>query len=403
MSMVLATILCAVLALARADSRESRLVQTLQGPVRGYKDPVANVFTFYGIPYATAPTGQDRYKAPMDGPVWLTPLDAVDDTIICPQPIVARDSAFYLGKNIREDCLVADVYAPSTNDTNLPVVVIFHGGSYQRGYGNFMRPKKLVQTQNVVAVTFNYRIGVHGFLCLGTEGAPGNAGLKDQIALLRWVKANIAGFGGNPNDVVLDGYSAGGASVELLMLMPAASGLFSKVISESSSALQAYAVQTDPIAYAKEFAATYNLPNLDNITALENFYKTASFHSIINESLLYREDSTFLFAPCLEGDKVKNPVLTESPYKILKSGNYKKVPLMYGFDNMEGQLRVPLFQLWIGPMNERFSDFIPSDLKFLNDNHKKRVAMKLKELYFGNKTVVADAPRFCRTWTFSQI
>ncbi|KAL4705264.1 hypothetical protein ACJJTC_010283 [Scirpophaga incertulas] len=325
------------------------------------------------------------YVPPLPGPVWLTTLNAVDDSILCPQAIMPGFTE--LGKIIREDCLIANIYTPNSNETNIPVVVIIHGGGFQLGWGNFRTPKKLVKSQNVIAVTFNYRLGIHGFLCLGTEGAPGNAGLKDQLTLLRWVKANIAGFGGNPNDVTINGYSAGSASVELLMLMPAAKDLFTKAIPESSSAFSAFAVQTDPLEIAKEFARRFNVSNIDNVFSLEQFFKTASFQVITSDTFQDRKDSTFLFAPCIERATGVDPVLTDSPDHIIKTGNYRKVPVLYGFDDMEGQLRVPSFLSWITPMNEKFSDFIPANLRFGTKNEKYTVAKQMKKFYFGNKTI----------------
>lgn len=136
---------------------------------------------------------------------------------------------------MKEDCLIANVYIPDTEDKNLPVYVYVHGGAFQLGWSNMLVPKALVSEHTIIIVTFNYRVGIHGFLCLGTEDAPGNAGMKDQVALLRWVKKNIPNFGGNPDDVTIGGHSSGSASVDLLMLSKSAEGLFNKVIPESGA------------------------------------------------------------------------------------------------------------------------------------------------------------------------
>ncbi|CAB3245213.1 unnamed protein product [Arctia plantaginis] len=185
-------------------------------------------------------------------------------------------------------------------------------------------------------VNFNYRLGIHGFLCLGTAEVPGNAGMKDQVALLRWVQENIKNFGGNPNDVTISGYSAGGSSVDLLMLSKAAEGLFHKVIPESGASLLAFTVQSDPLSIAKTHAKKLNFTEVDNIYALEEFYKTLSYDILTADGFLQNTDSTFSFSPCVENDYWDGAFLTQSPLTILKTGDYKKVPVLFGFANMEG-------------------------------------------------------------------
>ncbi|XP_063534936.1 uncharacterized protein LOC134744918 [Cydia strobilella] len=368
------------------DVRESRLVQTAQGPVRGYKKD--DIFYFYGIPYATAPTGTRRFTAPLPGPVWMSPLEAVNDKIICPQgQFPMLDLSNY---EMREDCLVVNIYMPDTEKNNLPVVVYVHGGAYQVGAGVFGSPSSLVRTKKVIAVTFNYRLGAHGFLCLGTENAPGNAGMKDQVALLRWIRKNIASFGGNPNNVTIAGYSAGSSSVDLLMLSDITKGLYNKVIPESGASVAAWSVQIDPVQNAKDFAKQLNFTNVDNINSLEEFYSTVSYEALMSDIFFDRKDSVFLFSPCVERDTGVEIFLHDTPVNILTQGKYRKVPVLYGFSNMEGLLRVPLFEQWQELMNDRFSDFLPADLQFKNKEEKERIAKDIKEFYFGGKRISAE-------------
>ncbi|XP_047523259.1 para-nitrobenzyl esterase-like [Pieris napi] len=181
---------------------DSRVIDTAQGPVKGYKEN--GLYAFYNIPYAKAPTGRDRFKPPLPAPARTYVLEARDRGILCPQPTMLIDM-FPQSVTMTEDCLVANVYIPDTTKMNLPVVVYVHGGGYIVGYGNLFTYKHFVKTHEVIVVTFNYRLGAHGFLCLGTDAVPGNAGMKDQVALLRWVKENIANFGGDPDDVTIAG------------------------------------------------------------------------------------------------------------------------------------------------------------------------------------------------------
>ncbi|XP_072936216.1 juvenile hormone esterase-like [Epargyreus clarus] len=367
---------------------DSRLVHIEQGPVRGYKAHDGNFYVFYGVPYATAPTGADKYKSPLPPPIWSETLEAVDKHIVCPQVNINMIPE----STMKEDCLTANIYVPATAEKKLPVVVYVHGGAYIIGYGNFNTPRHLVNSQKVIAVTFNYRLGAHGFLCLGTPDIPGNAGMKDQVTLLRWVKKNIAYFRGNPHDVTIAGYSAGSSSVDLLMISKITRGLFNKVIPESGANLAAFSVQRDPLENAKTYAKLLNFAVVDNIQTLEGFYKNATYEQLnsITFEILSRPDSTFLFSPCIERDNGVEIFLDDDPVSILKSGNYQKLPMLYGFTNMEGLFRMDLFNLWKKEMNDNFVDFLPADLQFANEVERRKVANKVKNFYFGEKYVSQD-------------
>ncbi|CAH0600384.1 unnamed protein product [Chrysodeixis includens] len=364
-------------------------LDTPQGPVRGRRDPNNDLYIFYNIPYATTPVKENKFKPPQPAPVWKTPFDAVDKHIICPQATIALGQ---LPSHLvqQEDCLKATVYVPDTRKTNLSVVVYVHGGAFVLGYGDMFTAKQLLQEKDFILVTFNYRLGIHGFLCLGTEDVPGNAGMKDQVALLRWVRDNIASYGGNPNDVTLAGYSAGSASVDLLMLSKSAEGLFHRVIPESGANIASFTIQRDPLENAKFQARNLNFTNVDDINALEKFYKTASIEAITSDGFFDRTDSTFLFSPCVERETEAEAFLTESPLSILQKGTYKKLPLLYGFANMEGKLRLFFFDIWKHKMNEKFSDFLPADLTFKSNEDREEIAEKVKKFYFGDKPVGDD-------------
>ncbi|CAH0722796.1 unnamed protein product, partial [Brenthis ino] len=365
-----------------SEDTNSKLVNITQGPVRGYKDPNEDITVFYSIPYAKAPTGPDKFKAPLRVPTWTDPLEAVDQKIVCPQNISP-----FVQRTFQEDCLIANVYVPNTEEQNLPVVVYIHGGGFVIGYGDLFKPKKLVASKKVVAVTFNYRLGAHGFLCLGTKDIPGNAGMKDQVALLRWVKQNIASFGGNPDDITISGFSAGSSSVGLLMISKMAQGLFKKGIPESGDIFSPYSMQTKPVQVAKEYAQLINFNNVDDINALETFFKNVSYEVMTSADILSRADSTFLFAPCVERDFGQERFLDNSPMDIINRGEFKKIPLLSGFTSMEGLMRISNFDQWKIEMNKKFSNFLPADLYFKNNEERDKVAQTIKQFYFNNQPV----------------
>lgn len=269
----------------------------------------------------------------------------------------------------------------------MPVVVYIHGGAFDLGFGDMLTHDPLLATGKVIEVTINYRLGAHGFLCLGTENIPGNAGMKDQLAALRWVKDNIDKFGGNPKDITIAGYSAGAAAVELLLLSKSADGLFHKAILESGSTLSSWAVQSDPIVNAFNYARHVNYKGKPNdVQALENFYTNLPLDLLKIDPHINLENSTFVFVPCVERP-AENAFITEAPIDIIKSGSFSKVPIFIGINNLEGIFRLPLFEAWREKMNKKFADFLPADLVFEDDYEKDQLAQAVKQFYFRDKSI----------------
>ncbi|GBP72730.1 Esterase B1 [Eumeta japonica] len=430
-------LLIAAVTCASHEERQSRVVRTAQGPVRGHRDPGTHYYAFYSIPYATAPTGRDKFKLtqllvlptpnlslaiqrtsttsvrnvrkttradprkshgghdipeePLPPPTWEDTFEAIEN-IICPQSeeflnMLKKD----LNYKIKEDCLIINVFMPEKIVTDLPVVVYVHGGGFQIGFGNMVNHTALIESGNIVVVNFNYRLGLHGFLCLGTEDAPGNAGMKDQVAALRWVKRNIAAFGGNPDDVTVAGGSAGSAAVELLLMSESTRGLFNKVIPESGSGVAPWAVQGKPLDVAKSYARLQGYEDVEDIFVLEKFYKDLSLDQLHKGDFMNKKDSTMGFVPCIERKDSRNTFLTEPPIDIITKGDYEKLPFLVGFADMEGIIRLTYFEGWKDDIHEKFSDFLPADLHFATEAERQTTADEIKEFYFGDRKISADA------------
>ncbi len=203
----------------------------LKGVVQG------DVVAFRGVPFAAPPVGPLRWRPPQPALPWTGVRDAAAFGPICMQ----SGGLFGGGGAQSEDCLTLNVWAPVRRPAaRVPVMVWVHGGGFVGGSGSqpFYNGAAFAR-DGVILVTLNYRLGRLGFfahpaLSAASPGEPqGNYGLMDQIAALKWVKANIAAFGGDPAKVTAFGESAGGISLNLLMTSPAASGLFAGVISES--------------------------------------------------------------------------------------------------------------------------------------------------------------------------
>lgn len=207
-------------------------VTTVAGPIEGYE---ANGMMIYkGIPFAAPPVGELRWKAPQPVKHWTETLETKK---YAPGPIQGQPSAEY-----SEDCLYLNVWSPAKKtDEKLPVLVWIYGGGFV--FGSTADPnydcEELARKGGIVMASINYRVGQLGFLTLPELDAEnenhvsGNYGLMDQMAGLKWIRENIAKFGGDPDKITIFGESAGGISVSMLCASPLAKGLFHGAISQS--------------------------------------------------------------------------------------------------------------------------------------------------------------------------
>ena len=201
----------------------------------------ATFASFQGIQYAQAPIGDLRFKSPLPYQESNGDHDVSKKVdILCTQfdGLPGSKSSEVV---VQEDCLLLNIYAPeiAIDGLPLPVLVWIHGGALQTGSGRMDEygPQYFMDTENVVVVTINYRLGPLGFLSMGTEDVPGNAGFRDQTMALKWVNDNIAKFGGDPQTIAIAGESAGSASVALHLLSPKSQGLFKRAILQSGTGL----------------------------------------------------------------------------------------------------------------------------------------------------------------------
>jgi para-nitrobenzyl esterase len=209
------------------------LVSVEQGELLGTTD--GSVLRYRGIPYAAPPVGDLRWAPPQPPADWSGTRPATAPGARCPQLAAPPGTPHATAASETEDCLTLDVTVPvgTPAGARLPVLVWIHGGGFSAGAGSDVDPRRLAEAGPLVAVTLNYRLGLLGFLGLpGLEGS-GSFGLLDQQAALRWVRENIAAFGGDPDRVTLGGASAGADSVCGQLTSPAAAGLFHRVIMQS--------------------------------------------------------------------------------------------------------------------------------------------------------------------------
>ena len=210
------------------------MVVLAQGRLLGSEND--GILSFKGIPYAAAPFGGNRFAAPGAAPSWDGVRDAVEYGPTAPKPPYPSPIDRLLADPViaGEDCLNLNVWTPAVDADRRPVLVWIHGGAFVNGSGAVsVYDGSTFARDGVVCVTVNYRLGVDGFLVI--DGAPANRGLLDLVAALRWVRENIAAFGGDPDAVTIAGQSAGAMSVTTLLSMPAAAGLFRRAIAQSGA------------------------------------------------------------------------------------------------------------------------------------------------------------------------
>jgi para-nitrobenzyl esterase len=344
--------------------------------------------SFKGIPYAAPPVGAARWRPPASVARWSGAKQAVEFGPACIQPAIP-DSSIYASDigATSEDCLTLNIWSPA-DASHAPVFVWIHGGALQTGSSKeSLYDGARLAAHGIVVVTINYRLGVLGFLALpelsaeSPLGISGNYGLLDQIEALRWVKRNIAGFGGDPANVTIAGESAGGLSVMYLLASPDARGLFSKAIAES-----AYMISTPELkrprfgaAAAEEagtkVAAALHAPNLAALRAME-------------PQALTNAAAAAYFAPF---GVIDGHVLPRQLVEVFDRGEQARVPLLAGFNS--GEIRSLRFLAPPAPagaaeyeriIRERYGDLADEFLRlYPSSNLNESVIATTRDALYG--------------------
>ncbi|XP_068630855.1 esterase FE4-like [Battus philenor] len=351
-----------------------------QGVLTGKLSRNGMFFEYIGIPYAST-NSSVRFKAPGPPPKWEGVYKAVDEIYFCPQHTI-------LGVVGLEDCLKVNVYVPTMAKPPFAVMVYVHGGTFILGGGGKLvyGPDFLIE-KDVIVVTFNYRIGALGFLCLGIKEAPGNAGLKDQIAALRWVKNNIAAFGGDPDNVTIFGESAGATSVSLLLASEMSKGLYNRAIVQSGPSLSNWVINKNPVKIAHLLAKTLGY-NGDNRYDLYKFFSKLSLSELVGANIRKHSikylDTQLIHLPCVEETiEGEEAVLPDLPYNLF-ANKTSSVPVIYGTTSKEGLFLISEYcDESIEERNQRY--WSASDLHFETKDEMAIESRKVQEFHFGNE------------------
>ncbi|MBK7215333.1 MAG: carboxylesterase family protein [Bacteroidales bacterium] len=320
-------------------------VQTSYGIVLGNNN--SGIYEFLGIPFASPPTGDLRWKQPVEPAAWTTPLSTQAYKPVCPQKLYEQGDTTYtlIGD---EDCLYLNIWTPDTSASSLPVMVFIHGGGNQQGSASqeglgtqIYNGRNLSERGNAVVITIQYRLGALGFLVHpgleneNTQGISGNYAIFDQILALQWIQQNAAAFGGDPSKVMIFGESAGGVNVGNLLLMPLAQNLFQRACIESAvPSLGIYETEKEKgIAFADAI-----------IPSGSDSAKIAYLRSLPADSLVLQGGSPLSggfvqmnWRPVADGT-----VFPGLPEEVIQSGNFNKVPLMIGSNADEMSVSAPV-------------------------------------------------------------
>lgn len=313
-----------------------------------------------------------------------------------------------------EDCLYLNVYTPDLKPSKpLPVMFWIHGGAYLSGSGNdeMFGPEFLVR-QDVILVTINYRLEVLGFLCLDTEEVPGNAGMKDQVAALKWVNNNIASFGGDPKNITIFGESVGAASVSYHLVSPMTKGLFKRAICHSGVATCWWGEVIEARERAIALAEQLGYDSKTDGT-LYDFFKSQPKEALvkIKAPLTFSEDQRLGFELSLGivsekqfGDNER--FFHGNIYDYLDIGIHEGVEVITGYTEDEGVI-LYIFaehQKMLAQANSILTYFTPKHIA-LNSPVKQQidVARKIKDFYMNENSSRADWEKLARFHSFETL
>jgi para-nitrobenzyl esterase len=324
--------------LARGPLAHTDLVQTSNGPVRGYLEDGLEVVM--GLRYGASPEGLRRFKPPQRPTPWTEPADATAYGAPAIQSGLAPgergsspgDPPAPDEPGSSEDCLFLNVWTPGLDTKKRPVMVWLHGGGFANGSGGaaMYDGGALARKGDTVTVTVNHRLNVFGYLHLGEVFGPdyaqsGVAGMLDIVQALEWVRDNIAGFGGDPGNVTIFGESGGGWKVSLLLAIPAARGLFHKAVIQSGPGLSGKPV-ADADKIARQLLADLKVESPEGLAGL-------STETISRASVKVAGEVMRLYTPVVDGT-----VLPRDPFEPDASPLNADVPVLIGTNKDESTL-----------------------------------------------------------------
>ncbi|XP_053667301.1 esterase B1-like [Anopheles marshallii] len=369
------------------------IVATRYGPVRGVRKTAATgveYLNFQKIPYCKPPVGERRFKDLEVPEPWTEPLD-------CTQQ---GPSGYQFNKLLNkivgsEDHLYINVYTKELKPEKLrPVMLWIHGGAFMRGSsGTEMYGPDYLIRKDIVLVTFNYRIGAFGFLSLDSKelAIPGNGGLKDQNLALRWVRDNIAQFGGDPDNITLFGESAGGCSVHYHMVSEQSRGLFRRAIVMSGCTLNNWSTAPRR-GIAERLARALGWNGKGGEAEAFKVLMEASAEDIVKkQDLLLTPNELenrllFAFGPVVEPYLTKNTFIPKKPLEMCREAWSNDIDILIGGNAEEGLFCLSSIKENPAIMEnlKNFEYLVPTELELVRASQLCReYGLRLKKFYYG--------------------
>ena len=395
----------AVPAVGVKNPESTDIITVAQGDLQGVYNADKSVEVYTGIPYAKPPVGELRWKEPQDPDKWDGVLTADHFAPMSMQPqnlpiynslaqiIGYHDYQISLDDNymppVSEDSLYLNIWKPSVDTKDLPVMVYIHGGSLKTGqpwYADYSGEG--LAKEGVIVVNMGYRLGVFGYYAneeLTAEspnGTTGNYGMLDQIKALEWVRDNIEAFGGDPDNVTLSGESAGAASVSALCTSPLAKGLFKRVILESSTMASvnpphSFRTLDEALDAGRETMAAYGCSSVEELRQLPA-------DKLVNEAYTHHHMT------------VDGYFLTETPYESYKKGVHNEEAILHGYNDEESAAFIMFDHANMGnyeqKIREYFGDFTDDILAIYPASTDEQADEYWAEIYGA---VFFDYPHYC--------
>nr|XP_034835418.1 venom carboxylesterase-6-like [Maniola hyperantus] len=328
---------------AKSDDFEKVDVKTKYGVLSGKVERTFlkkhNYYSFKGIPYAEPPVEKLRFKPPTPHQGWEDPLEAYEEKPTCLQYNTRARADEPFGISGSEDCLYISIFTPNL-EGSAPVVVFDYNDNFRTGFnGTKTYSPDFFMEEDVIVVTISHRLSLFGYLTTMDDVIPPNNGVKDFILGLKWIKENINVFGGDPQRVTLMGNRGGAVLADILLHSEKAKGLFSGVIMQSGTALEATFFGRNLRERAFQFGNLFNITTDDSERLLEELQKLdpeelidKDGHVLDTDQINKAQLSIFPFAPVIENSN-DDAVLTSLP----ENGKLvNDVPIMIGMNSREG-------------------------------------------------------------------
>ncbi len=305
------------------------VVNTLSGQVAGYITD-NRIDAFLGIPYAKPPKGDLRFAPPVEIEPWADVKPATRFGPSCPQIKDEFEPSSLLYQD--EDCLSLNIWTPGADDKKRPVIIYIHGGGFVNGgTGDPLYNGSYISKRgDIVFASVNYRINALGYLYLEDFGqefkGSGNIAVQDQLMGIRWIKNNIAKFGGDPDNITIMGESAGSASVMVLMGLPQAKGLFAKAIAESGGC-NLVRTREQASRYTKQFLKAAGVKDVASLRKLTPDEIEKAVEKQLDEAGF---EADLVFAPVVDGN-----IIPIDPLKAIDSGSARGITFLNGTNHDE--------------------------------------------------------------------